>query len=100
MTTHESVFGIRIGQGVDMHRLVPGGPLHLGGVVIPHDLHLDGHSDADVVAHAIADALLSAAGHGDLGTLLPADDPLRRASAARRYCRGWPRFWPFAAPGW
>ncbi len=75
MTTNESISGIRIGQGVDMHRLVPGGPLHLGGVVIPYDLHLDGHSDADVVAHAIADALLSAAGHGDLGTLLPADDP-------------------------
>lgn len=65
----------RIGQGYDAHRLVPGRPLILGGVRIDHHLGLDGHSDADVLAHALGDALLGAAGLGDLGRHFPDSDP-------------------------
>lgn len=57
----------RIGQGYDVHRLVPGRPLVLGGETIPFELGLEGHSDADVLLHALGDALLGAAGLGDLG---------------------------------
>ncbi len=66
---------IRIGLGYDIHRLVSGRKLILGGVEIPFDLGLDGHSDADVVAHAIIDALLGAASLGDIGSHFPDDDP-------------------------
>lgn len=62
---------IRVGQGVDAHRLVAGRPLVLGGVPIEHDRGLEGHSDGDVLLHAIASALLGAAGHGDLGRHFP-----------------------------
>ncbi len=65
---------IRIGQGYDAHRLVFGRPLVLGGETIPFDRGLDGHSDADVVLHALGDALLGAAGLGDLGTHFPPSD--------------------------
>jgi 2-C-methyl-D-erythritol 2,4-cyclodiphosphate synthase len=66
---------MRIGIGYDVHRLVDDRPLILGGVEIPHDAGLAGHSDADVLLHAIADALLGAAALGDLGTHFPdADD--------------------------
>lgn len=65
----------RIGLGYDIHRLVSGRKLILGGVEIPFDLGLDGHSDADVVSHAIIDALLGAASLGDIGTHFPDDDP-------------------------
>lgn len=68
----------RTGMGVDAHRLVPGRPLLLGGVEIPHPLGLAGHSDADVVLHAVMDALLGAAGLGDIGTHFPPDDPAWR----------------------
>jgi len=68
----------RIGLGIDIHPFVPSGPLWLGCTRIDHDHHLAGHSDGDAVAHAIADALLSAAGLGDLGTFLPATDPTIR----------------------
>lgn len=61
----------RIGLGDDSHRLAPGGPLRLGGVDIPHDHHLVGHSDADVLLHAITDALLGAAALPDIGELFP-----------------------------
>jgi 2-C-methyl-D-erythritol 2,4-cyclodiphosphate synthase len=61
----------RIGMGYDAHRLVSGRPLVLGGVRIPHDCGLDGHSDADVLCHAIADALLGALAEGDLGVHFP-----------------------------
>ena len=64
----------RIGIGYDSHRLVEGRPLVLGGVEIPHDLGLEGHSDADVLTHAVIDALLGAAGEGDLGTLFPSEE--------------------------
>lgn len=66
---------IRIGLGYDIHRLVSGRKLIVGGVEIPFDLGLDGHSDADVVAHAIIDALLGAASSGDIGSHFPDDDP-------------------------
>ena len=59
--------GLRIGNGYDIHRLVVGRPLILGGVTIPHDRGLDGHSDADVLTHAIMDALLGALSLGDIG---------------------------------
>ena len=66
---------IRIGFGYDAHRLVVGRALILGGVNIPHDLGLQGHSDADVLIHAACDALLGAAGLGDLGRHFPDTDP-------------------------
>jgi 2-C-methyl-D-erythritol 2,4-cyclodiphosphate synthase len=65
----------RSGIGYDIHRLEPGRPLVLGGVRIEHPLGLTGHSDADVVAHAIGDALLGALGLGDLGRHFPPGDP-------------------------
>ena len=65
----------RIGHGYDVHRLVEGRALILGGVTIPHSLGLDGHSDADVLVHAIMDALLGAAALGDIGQHFPDTDP-------------------------
>lgn len=66
---------IRIGNGYDIHRLVAGRPLILGGVAIPHTLGLDGHSDADVLTHAIMDAMLGALSLGDIGLYFPPGDP-------------------------
>jgi len=65
---------MRVGVGYDSHRFAAGRPLVLGGVEIEHDRGLEGHSDADVVAHAVIDALLGAAGLGDLGTHFPPDE--------------------------
>ena len=65
----------RIGNGYDIHRLVPERKLILGGVLIPHELGLLGHSDADVLTHAVMDALLGALGLGDIGYYFPPDDP-------------------------
>src|SRR5262245_32399225 len=65
----------RVGSGHDTHRLLEGRPLILGGVAIPHSRGLFGHSDADVVLHAITDALLGAAGLGDIGDAYPDTDP-------------------------
>ncbi|HML81517.1 MAG TPA: 2-C-methyl-D-erythritol 2,4-cyclodiphosphate synthase [Thiomonas arsenitoxydans] len=65
---------IRIGEGYDVHALVPGRKLIIGGVTIPHPLGLLGHSDADVLLHAITDALLGAAGLGDIGQHFPDTD--------------------------
>ena len=62
---------VRIGIGHDTHRLKPGGPLRLGGIDIAHDFSLDGHSDADVLLHAVTDAILGAAAIGDIGELFP-----------------------------
>jgi 2-C-methyl-D-erythritol 2,4-cyclodiphosphate synthase len=64
----------RIGNGYDVHRLVEGRKLILGGVNIPHSLGLDGHSDADVLCHALCDSLLGASGAGDLGQYFPDTD--------------------------
>ena len=66
---------MRIGQGFDAHRLVPGRKLMLGGVEVPFDRGLEGHSDGDVLLHAIASALLGAMGAGDLGEHFPSSDP-------------------------
>jgi 2-C-methyl-D-erythritol 2,4-cyclodiphosphate synthase len=66
---------IRVGFGYDTHRLIPGRPLILGGVNIPYERGLQGHSDADVLLHAACDALLGAAGLGDIGRYFPDTDP-------------------------
>jgi 2-C-methyl-D-erythritol 2,4-cyclodiphosphate synthase len=66
---------LRIGNGYDLHRLVPGRRLVLGGVTIPFDRGLAGHSDADAVCHAVTDAILGAAGAGDIGRHFPDSDP-------------------------
>jgi 2-C-methyl-D-erythritol 2,4-cyclodiphosphate synthase len=89
---------LRIGHGYDIHRLVPGRPLVLGGVKFDTDYGLDGHSDADALTHAICDALLGAAGLPDIGHFFPNTDPafknidsqilLQRVIAALRE-RGW-----------
>jgi 2-C-methyl-D-erythritol 2,4-cyclodiphosphate synthase len=65
----------KVGQGFDFHPMRPGRALKLGGVTIPHDAGLEGHSDADVAAHALANALLGALGEGDLGRHFPDSDP-------------------------
>lgn len=70
----------RVGFGYDVHRLVPGRRLILGGVAIPFDLGLLGHSDADVLVHAIMDALLGGAGLGDIGQYFPDTDPAYRGA--------------------
>jgi len=66
---------IRIGNGYDIHQLAAGRPLILGGIEIPHSLGLLGHSDADVLIHAVMDALLGALGMGDIGHYFPPNDP-------------------------
>ena len=65
---------MRIGEGYDVHKLVSGRKLILGGVNVPYDMGLDGHSDADVLTHAIMDSLLGAAALGDIGKLFPDND--------------------------
>jgi 2-C-methyl-D-erythritol 2,4-cyclodiphosphate synthase len=73
---------IRCGSGYDAHRLAPGRKLILGGIEVPHDRGLDGHSDADVLCHAIADALLGAIGEGDIGHHFPnTDESIRGISS-------------------
>ena len=66
---------MRVGQGYDIHPLREGRPLILGGISIPHSQGLDGHSDADVLSHAVCDAILGALGEGDLGTRYPSSNP-------------------------
>jgi 2-C-methyl-D-erythritol 2,4-cyclodiphosphate synthase len=75
---------LRIGFGYDVHRLVPGRKLILGGVEIPYEKGLEGHSDADVLVHAIMDALLGAAGMGDIGRHFPDTDPVYRGISSIR----------------
>ena len=75
---------MRIGHGYDVHRLVPGRKLILGGVEIPHHLGLLGHSDADVVTHALMDALLGAAALGDIGQHFPDTDPAYQGISSLR----------------
>ena len=88
----------RIGIGHDTHQLAPGGPLRIGGVTIDFDFHLVGHSDADVLLHAITDAILGASGMGDIGELFPdnADENKGRDSADMLKI-AWERV---AADGW
>ena len=89
---------MRVGEGWDTHQLVAGRPLFLGGVLIPHSHGLLGHSDADALLHAITDALLGAAGLGDIGRHFPDTDPahqgadslrLLQTAAARVHDAGW-----------
>ena len=78
------MIGIRIGHGYDVHRLTDGRPLILGGVHIPYERGLLGHSDADVLAHAVMDALLGAAALGDIGGLFPDSDERWRGADSLR----------------
>ena len=89
---------MRVGQGYDLHRLVPDKPLIIAGLRIPHDKGLAGHSDADVLAHAVIDALLGAAALGDIGGMFPDSDPqwqdadsmvLMQAAVGRVQETGW-----------
>lgn len=75
---------MRIGHGYDVHALVPGRKLILGGVEIPYELGLDGHSDADVLLHAVMDALLGAAGLGDIGLHFPDTDMRYKRADSRK----------------
>ncbi|MDF7676376.1 2-C-methyl-D-erythritol 2,4-cyclodiphosphate synthase [Neisseriaceae bacterium ESL0693] len=79
---------IRVGQGYDVHPLVAGRPLILGGVTVPFDRGLQGHSDADVLLHAITDALLGAAALGDIGTWFPDHDPAHQNADSRKLLIG------------
>ena len=78
---------MRIGQGFDVHAFAPGRRLVIGGVAIPHELGLEGHSDADVLLHAICDALLGAAALGDIGKHFPDSDPAYAGADSRRLLR-------------
>ncbi len=78
---------MRIGHGYDVHALVPGRKLILGGVEIPFELGLDGHSDADVLLHAVMDALLGAAGLGDIGLHFPDTDMRYKGADSRKLLR-------------
>ena len=89
---------IRVGQGIDVHELVPGRKLILGGVDIPSEVGLLGHSDADVLLHAIIDALLGAAGLGDIGQQFPnTDKSWKDASSLDLLARVWDKL---KAKGW
>ncbi len=77
----------RTGQGWDVHRLIPGRPLILGGVRVPSELGLDGHSDADILAHAITDALLGGAALGDIGMHFPDTDPRWKGADSMLFLR-------------
>lgn len=78
---------IRTGLGFDVHRLVPGDVMHLGGLAIPHDKTLEGHSDADVILHAVVDALLGAMAEGDIGTHFPPSDPQWKGADSALFVR-------------
>jgi 2-C-methyl-D-erythritol 2,4-cyclodiphosphate synthase len=77
----------RVGIGYDSHRFTAGRPLRLGGVTVPHTHGLVGHSDGDVVLHAIVDALLGAAALGDIGTFFPDDDPQWKGADSTRFVK-------------
>ena len=88
----------RVGIGYDSHRFAPPGPLVLGGVSIPGDVHLAGHSDGDAIAHAVTDAILGAAGLGDIGEMFSDKDPANKgkdsiemlaAAVSRMEAKGW-----------
>jgi 2-C-methyl-D-erythritol 2,4-cyclodiphosphate synthase len=81
------MINMRIGQGFDVHALVAGRRLIIGGVDIPYEKGLDGHSDADVLLHAITDALLGAAGLGDIGRHFPDTDPTYKGADSRALLR-------------
>src|SRR6185437_2793581 len=76
----ETAASIRVGIGYDSHRFAQGRPLKLGGVTIPSEIGLAGHSDADAICHAVTDAILGAAGLGDIGEMFPDTDPANKNS--------------------
>ena len=76
---------VRTGLGWDVHRLAAGRPLILGGVTVPSEFGLDGHSDADILSHAITDALLGAAALGDIGMHFPDTDPQWKGASSDRF---------------
>ena len=78
---------IRIGQGWDVHRIVAGRPLILGGVTVPCEFGLEGHSDADVLSHAITDAILGAIAAGDIGMHFPDTDPRWKGAGSLQFLR-------------
>lgn len=80
-------FPFRVGQGFDVHALVEGRPLIVGGVTIPHSHGLQGHSDADVLLHAVTDAILGASGLGDIGRHFPDTDPAYQDADSRMLLR-------------
>jgi 2-C-methyl-D-erythritol 2,4-cyclodiphosphate synthase len=80
-----SVPDIRTGLGWDVHRIAPGRPLILGGVTIPSEFGLEGHSDADILLHAVTDALLGAAALGDIGMHFPDTDPQWKGAASAKF---------------
>ncbi len=82
---NQPVPSIRIGLGYDSHRLGNGGPLRIGGIDIPGEVHTIGHSDADVLLHAITDALLGAVAEPDIGRLFPNNDPANRDRESRDF---------------
>lgn len=84
---------IRVGQGFDVHQLVEGRPCIIGGVIIPFEKGLLGHSDADVLLHAIADAVLGALGKGDIGNHFPDTDPAYKDADSRKLLE---EVWRFA----
>ncbi len=91
-------FPFRVGQGFDVHALVVGRPLIIGGVTIEHTHGLQGHSDADVLLHALTDAILGAAGQGDIGRHFPDTDPAYKGADSRKLLReAWRRV---AQAGW
>ena len=93
-----SIPPLRIGQGFDIHAFAAGRPLILGGVEIPHNLGLAGHSDADVLLHAITDAVLGALAMGDIGQWFPNTDPqYRNADSSRLFSAVWQKC---TAEGW
>jgi 2-C-methyl-D-erythritol 2,4-cyclodiphosphate synthase len=79
--------GIRVGQGWDTHRIVAGRPLILGGVTIPSDFGLEGHSDADVLSHAITDAILGAISAGDIGMHFPDTNPRWQGAGSLQFLK-------------
>lgn len=91
---------MRIGHGYDVHRLAPGRDLILGGVKIPYELGLDGHSDADVLLHAVMDALLGAAALRDIGYHFPDTDEAYRGRIPEPFWQRLERSCPPPATGW
>jgi 2-C-methyl-D-erythritol 2,4-cyclodiphosphate synthase len=83
----EKALSVRFGQGWDVHRIVGGRPLILGGVTVPCDFGLEGHSDADVLAHAITDAILGAIAAGDIGMHFPDTDPRWKGAGSLQFLK-------------
>lgn len=75
---------MRVGIGYDIHKLAPGRKLMLGGIEVPHEKGLEGHSDADVLLHALSDAMLGALALGDIGTHFPNDNPKHKGARSAR----------------